>query len=276
RIDFVYSAFSANTSLGDYTFEVQTVDRCGDGVVGVTEVCDDGNQFDGDGCSADCRTIEVGYSCVYPGMPCDPTFCGDGIVGGGEECEPSVGGVGCSSACTVEPGWACPADMPCHPMTCGDGIIDPPETCDDFGMSIGSGCSSTCDIEFLDPAGADSNIVFGFTFPVGRWVQTSTTNDLRAYMFSAQAGTTYAIESFVGAPYACQLGSIPRIAMGVVASIFSTSFPGLSPLESDVGYDLDCPRILWTAPVTEDVLVWVVPVNGGTLDPLYVSIQEVP
>jgi cysteine-rich repeat protein len=37
---------------------------CGDGALGeINEVCDDGNLMDGDGCSADCQTVDVGYLC---------------------------------------------------------------------------------------------------------------------------------------------------------------------------------------------------------------------
>lgn len=36
---------------------------CGDGNLSGTEVCDDGNTFDGDGCSADCTQKEEGFEC---------------------------------------------------------------------------------------------------------------------------------------------------------------------------------------------------------------------
>lgn len=36
---------------------------CGDGVLDSGEVCDDGNNIDGDGCSADCSYIDPLYSC---------------------------------------------------------------------------------------------------------------------------------------------------------------------------------------------------------------------
>jgi cysteine-rich repeat protein len=38
--------------------------RCGNGVVEETEECDDGNQLDGDGCTADCRLEPVGDVCA--------------------------------------------------------------------------------------------------------------------------------------------------------------------------------------------------------------------
>ncbi len=36
---------------------------CGDGLIDGTDVCDDGNQDDFDGCSADCSKIEDGFAC---------------------------------------------------------------------------------------------------------------------------------------------------------------------------------------------------------------------
>ena len=37
--------------------------KCGDGVHAGVEACDDGGTEDGDGCSADCKTLENGYKC---------------------------------------------------------------------------------------------------------------------------------------------------------------------------------------------------------------------
>ena len=41
------------------------------------ELCDDGNNRNGDGCSADCKTIETGYECPRWGYPCN-LKCGNG------------------------------------------------------------------------------------------------------------------------------------------------------------------------------------------------------
>ncbi len=37
---------------------------CGDGYRNAVEACDDGNVAAGDGCSATCRAVEVGYTCT--------------------------------------------------------------------------------------------------------------------------------------------------------------------------------------------------------------------
>ncbi len=68
---------------GPYTLHVEWTDEsCGDGVVAGRELCDDGNSGGGDGCSADCRTIEYGVLCaaapaLVPGTP----YTGDNTGG---------------------------------------------------------------------------------------------------------------------------------------------------------------------------------------------------
>lgn len=65
---------------------------CGNRVIDRNEVCDDGNQISGDGCSADCRSLET---------------CGNAIAdtAAGEVCDSGVAGLsgdGCTSTCTSE------------------------------------------------------------------------------------------------------------------------------------------------------------------------------
>lgn len=67
-------------------------EQCGDGEVVGSEVCDDGNQRSGDGCSADCLSAEV---------------CGNGYIDtlAGEQCDDAqlaLSGDGCTSRCTLE------------------------------------------------------------------------------------------------------------------------------------------------------------------------------
>jgi cysteine-rich repeat protein len=67
------------------------IDACGNGISNAGEECDDGNNVDGDGCSARCLK----------------EFCGDGVrqAGLGEQCDDgnNNGGDGCSATCEVEP-----------------------------------------------------------------------------------------------------------------------------------------------------------------------------
>src|SRR5262245_64750215 len=71
--------------------------ECGDGILDPGEECDDGNNANGDGCSATCTKEPPGG------------FCGDGIVQPPEECDDgnNVNGDGCSATCKLEPPGFC-------------------------------------------------------------------------------------------------------------------------------------------------------------------------
>jgi cysteine-rich repeat protein len=136
---------------------------CGDGHLTSTETCDDGNTTSGDGCSADCKTVETGYECRVPGKKCTPK-CGDSLKYGSEQCDDgnTESGDGCTSTCQIEPGADCPdVGKACKKAVCGNGIVEKNELCDcgkdDATLKIsgckamnglfygdGSGCSKTC------------------------------------------------------------------------------------------------------------------------------------
>jgi cysteine-rich repeat protein len=126
---------------------------CGDGVVDPGEACDDGNLFDGDGCSSVCTdeamcgngTVDAGEGCddgnTTNGDGCSAVcqvepICGDGNLDFGEECDDgnNLDGDGCSATCTIQP-------------YCGDGTVDPGEQCDDGNQVDWDGCSSSCVLE---------------------------------------------------------------------------------------------------------------------------------
>ena len=128
---------------------------CGDGVVSSGEACDDGNTIAGDGCSADCNTVEKGYTCPPSGGKCSVAvvLCPNAKLDPGEECDDgnAASSDGCSSNCKVEPGYICQTvGQACKLKEfCGNGSISyiRGETCDD-GNSVGNdGCSATCGIE---------------------------------------------------------------------------------------------------------------------------------
>src|SRR5262245_314105 len=98
------------------------VGLCGNLVVDPSEVCDDGNQTDGDGCSADCSSDE---SCGNLEMD----------VATGEVCDDgnNLSGDGCRADCKSD-------------ESCGNQIVDIAlgETCDDGNGVSGDGCNNLC------------------------------------------------------------------------------------------------------------------------------------
>lgn len=128
--------------------------ECGNGVLEPGEVCDDGNQKDGDGCSADCGEIDPDYFCGEEGEACERVVtCGNGVIEGDEVCDDgnTKGGDGCSANCrAIEDGYACikPGE-PCVVLpVCGNGIRERGEQCDDGNDVSGDGCDEQCQLEF--------------------------------------------------------------------------------------------------------------------------------
>ena len=107
---------------------------CGNAFLEEGEICDDANRVGGDGCSADCKTVEAGYQCLSEGAAC-VAICGDGVLLGDEDCDDgnTKVGDGCSDGCRLEPGFKCvTAGAACVATTCGDGIVEGTEQCDDL------------------------------------------------------------------------------------------------------------------------------------------------
>jgi fibro-slime domain-containing protein len=129
---------------------------CGDGTREGSEACDDANAVSGDGCSADCTTVEAGYTCPNVGSACVPVpkqVCGNGILETNEYCDDgnSSSNDGCSATCQVESGYTCaaPGQLCTAIARCGDGIVSYTrgETCDDGATVAGDGCSANCTVE---------------------------------------------------------------------------------------------------------------------------------
>ena len=121
--------------------------ECGDGVPRLPEMCDDGNNMDGDGCSATCQ-VEHGFICFDTPSHCVAS-CGDGIVAATEECDDgnSLFMDGCGAGCEVEHGFECSGEPSvCRPI-CGDGSVQTGEGCDDGNTVSGDGCSAICVVE---------------------------------------------------------------------------------------------------------------------------------
>jgi len=125
--------------------------KCGNGERTSDEACDDGNTVGGDGCSADCKTVEPGFSCTPAGKPCHRVArCGDGVVVPPELCDDgnTTDGDGCSSTCKIELGHKCSGSPSvCTTTKCGDGVIEGAETCEDGNTLPFDGCSADCQSE---------------------------------------------------------------------------------------------------------------------------------
>jgi fibro-slime domain-containing protein len=133
---------------------------CGDGILAKDEACDDHNTRSNDGCSADCRRVEPGYSCIPAGQPCHQIArCGDGLKVPPEQCDDgnTFAGDGCSPTCKVEIGYQCSGSQPnttndtstsvCTHTTCGDSKVEGVEGCDDGNTMPFDGCSEDCQNE---------------------------------------------------------------------------------------------------------------------------------
>ncbi len=124
---------------------------CGNGELTPNEACDDGNQVGGDGCAADCLSVEQGYSCSIPGRACQPIArCGDALVSPNEPCDDGnvADGDGCSATCRVEIGSKCSGSPSvCSHTVGGDGVVEGAESCDDGNPAPFDGCSARCQTE---------------------------------------------------------------------------------------------------------------------------------
>jgi fibro-slime domain-containing protein len=152
---------------------------CGDGLLNTTgERCDDANRASGDGCTAECDQLEVGYVCPTPGQPCVyAATCGDGVVSGAEVCDDGldaalnapVAGDGCSEACAIEPGFVCPAAGAACRAVCGDGLVRGREQCDPASNVPG----------MLDACDTSCALVPGWVCPAGEACRRTTCGDGR-------------------------------------------------------------------------------------------------
>ena len=121
---------------------------CGDGLISAKkmEECDDGNTDASDGCGADCK-LEPGWRCPFPGVRCEASQCGDGIIAGVEQCDFKTSQSGCdATTCKLTPGYACDVNG-CHMTVCGDTKVEGAEPCDDGNLNWGDGCTPDCQNE---------------------------------------------------------------------------------------------------------------------------------
>jgi len=136
---------------------VCTNSRCGDGLVDSrSELCDDNNLTDGDGCESDC-TETVGcsspFDCPFPGIECLEATCSD------MEC--GIGVTADDTPCNTDLGAGVCRSGSCVSALCGNGALDAEEGCDDGNPFYGDGCSPECTPECTDSSQCSQDPCFG-------------------------------------------------------------------------------------------------------------------
>ncbi len=136
---------------------------CGDGVIDTGEECDSGN-LNGFDCTdfgyEDPTGLICTASCEFDTTGCD-AVCGNGLLETGQECDDgnTEDGDGCSSNCTIEPGWYCEGEPSICSTQCGDDIAAGSEECDgedlkgldctnfNFENPTGLSCTGSCEFD---------------------------------------------------------------------------------------------------------------------------------
>ncbi len=144
------------------------VARCGDSILDPGESCDDGNNVNGDMCSAMCRfEARCGDGNRDPGEVCDDrnNVSGDGCRSdcqSDERCGNRIVDLSTGEVCDGSPGCA----MDCRSVvTCGNRVMDPGETCDDGNQTRWDGCAPDCQRE--QGIGLDAFFFAGVSGSVG-------------------------------------------------------------------------------------------------------------
>ena len=127
--------------------------RCGDGYLSeeTGEVCDDGNNINGDACKDDCTPTCVTSADCDDGIPCNgaetcvPSGCIVGIL-------PTDGTVDCDASGMT---GSCYGGL-CSPPNCGNSTVDADEDCDDGrNGDQADGCRDDCVFSCTDDGDCD-------------------------------------------------------------------------------------------------------------------------
>ncbi len=185
------AACSSSTSapIGDVPdaaveYDAAIPDRCGDGILGDLEACDDGANAPGDGCDANCQ-IEEGFGCEGEPSVCAP-ICGDSLIVAPESCDDgnAQAADGCSDLCEMETGFVCPTageaclalDGSCElpfALLLDDnaGVLEGAVSGDTIGAT-GVVAAALCD---GTSAGEATDLIYSFTLPDTRDVALTAT-----------------------------------------------------------------------------------------------------
>ncbi|MBL8740492.1 MAG: hypothetical protein JNK04_05340 [Myxococcales bacterium] len=114
---------------------------CGNGVIEVGELCDDGDTDGLSGCNAMCSGCAPDYFGADCSLFCEPTA----TCSGNGSCD-AVG------TCVCDAGYG---GASCATTTCGDGFVAGPEACDGDGAGVG-GETALCNLDCTAAACGDS------------------------------------------------------------------------------------------------------------------------
>jgi fibro-slime domain-containing protein len=167
--DFGDAGFGGNPDGSRPDGAINPSGLCGNSVKNdATELCDDGNLANSDGCNDKCR-VETGWLCLTPGKPCVAIKCGDGVVAGDEDCDDgnATSSDGCSATCRLEAGFKCAIPgSACTATACGDGAREGSEQCDDGNADPFDGCDPSCHVEPVCAGGSCTSVCGdGLKFP---------------------------------------------------------------------------------------------------------------
>jgi hypothetical protein len=149
--------------------------RCGNGITEPGEDCDDGNNVNGDCCSATCTSEPAGQACADDGNVCTDNECdGAGACIHPNNTDSCDDGVFCNGldtcaagACTVHAGDPCTGGTECADLCdeAADNCFDPSGTaCTDDGNDCtdnecdGAGACAAIDKPITTPCATDGNV----------------------------------------------------------------------------------------------------------------------
>jgi len=178
--------FSGGDEVSKIELTVGKANVCGNGIVELTEQCDDSNVLDGDCCSSACQFDPVSTACTTDGNVCTDDVCdgagtclhdansapcSDGdpctendVCSGGTCTADPVCGNGsvegsCGEECDPPDGITC--DASCQSISiCGNNVVEPGETCDDGNAMAGDCCNALCQVE-VGPCNDGDNCTTG-------------------------------------------------------------------------------------------------------------------
>ncbi|REL28081.1 DUF4215 domain-containing protein [Thalassotalea euphylliae] len=178
-----------------YSCSAEELPICGDGELNPAEMCDDGNQVSGDGCSASCQ-VESGFSCSLPTGPINSTnIVGDWSFEAGvpnPSWQPSSTFSGIQGFPICGPGNSCPT----VPTNSGSWVV--------WIGGLSEGVSSSVTQEVTIPVAATEltvNTLRGLCDAADDFIEITIDGNAIGTVVCDDTETTYIEQTFPIAPY---------------------------------------------------------------------------